>query len=127
MRRYPVQAPQKASGKQATMQAGRQGRQASSPVGACRLPQALVSRVCMWGTSSASAGSTQGRRWRSAAAAGGRRGAAAQQTAPQRQGWTLAAAESLPASHKQLRWTCRAAGARAARNGAHPRHCECVG
>ena len=48
---------------------GRQAGRAcacASPAGACRLAQAVVSRWCMSGTSLASAGSTQGCRWRSA-------------------------------------------------------------
>ena len=48
-----------------------QPQRRASPAGACRLPHAAVSRACMCGTTAASAGTSQGSRWRSARRAAG--------------------------------------------------------
>jgi hypothetical protein len=66
--REPKQRPRGRLGSGALRAGGATARAGggASPAGACRLAHPAVSRVCMCGTSTASAGPSQGCRWRSA-------------------------------------------------------------
>lgn len=70
----PVQAADLTHHAWHSMPSAQHSQAMRSPAGACRLPHALVRRVCMCGTSCARAGTSQGCRWRSAGGNGARRG-----------------------------------------------------